>query len=182
MDPICATPSARHLGDQFAPVLEKFKCRQRRSIVSCTPHQALHCGHSKCCPGTCSSRSSKRFGSPSKRHSATRHCCVSPSAAVKSSSSVILSYYCSPPSLKTQIPWLFPTKIRKAFALDSSKRGTSAGAVERKMQLPRQRGAKPAQERNEIIGRGPPPAGRMPFMSDSFLNRRSVALPGYAGT
>src|SRR4029077_19732061 len=68
--------------------------------------------------------------------------------------------------------------MRKAFALDSPKRGTSAGAVERKMQLPPQRGAKPAQERNEIIGRGPPPAGRMPFMSDSFLNRRSVALPG----
>jgi hypothetical protein len=39
-----------------------------------------------------------------------------------------------------------------------------------------QRGAKPAQERNEINGRGPPSAGRMPFMSDSTLSRRSAAL------
>ena len=41
-----------------------------------------------------------------------------------------------------------------------------------------QRGAKPAQARNEINGRGPPPAGRMPFMSDSTLSRRSAALSG----
>src|SRR5262249_17725934 len=68
---------------------KKFKCRQRRSIVSCTPHRVPHCGHSKCCPRTCSKRSSKRFGSPSKRHSTTRHCWPRPSAAVKSSSGVM---------------------------------------------------------------------------------------------
>ena len=39
-----------------------------------------------------------------------------------------------------------------------------------------EREAKPDQERNEINGRGPPPAGRMPFMSDSTLSRRSAAL------
>jgi hypothetical protein len=61
------------------------------ALVAFSDAHALHWGHSKCCPGTCSSRSSKRFGSPSKRHSATRHCCESPSAAVKSSSGVILS-------------------------------------------------------------------------------------------
>src|SRR5260370_60291 len=49
-------------------------------------------------------------------------------------------------------------------------------AVERRIPLPSQRGAKPDQERNEINGRGPPPAGRMPFMSDSTLIRRSAAL------
>src|ERR1700746_90349 len=58
-------------------------------MVSCTPHRVPHSGHSKCCPGTCSSRSSKRFGSPSKRHSPTRHFGSKPSAAVKSSSGVI---------------------------------------------------------------------------------------------
>src|ERR1700746_1308076 len=58
-------------------------------MVSCTPQRVPHCGHSKCCPRTFSNRSSKRFGSPSKRHSTTRHCCPRPSAAVKSSSGVI---------------------------------------------------------------------------------------------
>ena len=69
---------------------KKFKCRQRLSMVSCTPHKALQSGHSKCSPGRCSIRNSKRLGSPSKRHWATRHCLPSPSAAVKSSSGVIL--------------------------------------------------------------------------------------------
>ena len=69
---------------------KKFICRQRLSMVSWTPHEALQTGHSKCSPGTCSSRNSKRLGSPSKRHSATRHCRPNPSAAVKSSSGVIL--------------------------------------------------------------------------------------------
>src|SRR5271157_6525909 len=59
-------------------------------MVSCTPDKALQCGHAKCSPGTCSMRNSKRLGSPSNRHSATRHCLPSPSAAVKSSSGVIL--------------------------------------------------------------------------------------------
>jgi hypothetical protein len=40
--------------------------------------------------------------------------------------------------------------------------------------VPPQRGAKPAQERNEINGRGSPPAGRMPFISDSTSSRRSA--------
>ena len=81
---------------------KKFICRQRLSIVSWTPHEALQTGHSKCSPGTCSSRNSKRFGSPSKRHSATRHCRPSPSAAVKSSSGVILLIE-STAALKMQI-------------------------------------------------------------------------------
>ena len=69
---------------------KKFICRQRLSMVSWTPHEALQTGHWKCSPGTCSSRNSKRLGSPSKRHWATRHCRPKPSAAVKSSSGVIL--------------------------------------------------------------------------------------------
>jgi hypothetical protein len=43
------------------------------------------------------------FGSPSKRHSATRHCRPKPSAAVKSSSGVILLIE-STTALKMQIP------------------------------------------------------------------------------
>src|SRR5208337_982440 len=65
----------------------------------------------------------------------------------------------------------FATKVPKASAVDRPQR-----AVERRIPLPSQRGAKPDQERNEINGRGPPPAGRMPFMSDSTLIRRSAAL------
>src|ERR1700745_1062436 len=91
MDPVCATPGAWHLGDCSQRYWKKFKCRQRLSVGSWTPHKALHCGHSKCSPGTCSRRSSKRFGSPSKRHSLTRHWRPNPSAAVKSSSGVIPS-------------------------------------------------------------------------------------------
>jgi hypothetical protein len=58
-------------------------------MVSCTPQGVPHWGHAKCSPRTCSSRSSRRFCSPSKRHSTTRHCCPRPSAAVKSSSGVM---------------------------------------------------------------------------------------------
>src|SRR6266481_8212802 len=63
-----------------------------------------------------------------------------------------------------------------AFALDSLWRGTSQELSNAKCSNLSQRGAKPAQARNEINGRGPPPAGRMPFMSDSTLSRRSAAL------
>jgi hypothetical protein len=43
MDPICATPSARHLGDQFAPVLEKVQMPPAAldSVVHATPSFAL---------------------------------------------------------------------------------------------------------------------------------------------
>ena len=34
---------------------KKSICRQRRSMVSWTPHKSLQTGHSKCSPGTCSS-------------------------------------------------------------------------------------------------------------------------------
>jgi hypothetical protein len=151
---------------------KKFKCRQRLSMVSCTPHKALHCGHSKCSPGTCSSRSSRRFGSPSKRHWATRHCRPRPSAAVKSSSGVILS---TPVHDQAKRKLLLASRTT-AFAVDSPRRGTSQALSNAKCSYLLQRGAKPAQERNEINGRGPPPAGRMPFMSDSTLSRLRSAL------
>jgi hypothetical protein len=88
-------PSVRHqvrgtLATRSQRYWKKFKCRRRLSMVSCTPDKALQCGHSKCSPGACSMRNSKRLGSPSNRHSATRHCLPSPSAAVKNSSGVIL--------------------------------------------------------------------------------------------
>ena len=152
---------------------KKFKCRQRLSMVSCTPDKALQRGHSKCSPGVCSSRSSKRFGSPSKRHWATRHCRPSPRAAVKSSSGVMLAND-SNPHPKRKSPFSSPRP--GPFAADSPWRGTSQELSNAKGSYPPERAAKPAQGRNEINGRGPPPAGRMPFMSDSTLNRRSAAL------
>src|SRR6266478_7119724 len=83
------------------------------------------------------------------------------------------------PSLpnKTQIPpACLQNKVPKAFGLTDRSEERAQRAVERKIPLPSQREAKPDQERNEINGRGPPPAGRMPFMSDSTLIRRSAAL------
>ena len=170
MHPVGATPSARHLGHQFAAVLEKVKCRQRRSMVSWTPHKALQRGHSKCCPGTCSSRNSKRFGSPSKRHSATRHCCPSPSAAVKSSSGVILPtpVQCHP---KRKLLLAFRTKSQKPLRSTARSEERAKGSRTQNTVTFLSAGAKPDQGRNEINGRGPPPAGRMPFMSDLTLIR-----------
>jgi hypothetical protein len=95
-------------------------------MMSCTPHKALQRGHSKCSPGTCSIRNSKRLGSASKRHSATRGCLPSPSAAVKGSSGVILL---TPVPLTQNANLLIGsrTRVSKAFALESPQRGTSQG-------------------------------------------------------
>jgi hypothetical protein len=113
---------------------KKFKCRQRLSIVSWTPHKALHCGHSKCSPGTCSSRSSKRFGSPSKRHSLTRHWRPNPSATVKSSSGVIpftpVHHHPERKSLFASRPT--SERLLRLIAVARNERR----AVERKIQLP----------------------------------------------
>jgi len=153
---------------------KKFKCRQRLSMVSCTPHKALQCGHSKCSPGTCSRRSSSRFGSPSKRHWLTRHCGESPSAALKSSSGVILLM--SPPSLQKQIP-ARSSSAKFLLRLTASGEERAKRLSNAKASYLPERGAKPAQGRNEINGRGPL-AGRMPFMSASTLNRLRAALQG----
>ena len=144
-------------------------------MMSCTPHKALQRGHSKCSPGTCSIRNSKRLGSASRRHSATRRCLPSPSAAVKGSSGVILL---TPVPLTQNANLLIGsrTRVSKAFGLRARSEERVKGYRTQNTVTVLQRGAKPAQERNEINGRGPPPAGRMPFMSDSILNRRSAAL------
>src|SRR5206468_9598602 len=104
-----------------------------------------------------------------------RHCRPTPSAAVKSSSGVMLltPAHRHP---KCKPPCLAPEQSPQAFAVESPRRGTSQRLLNAKYRYRPQRGAKLAQERNEINGRGPPPAGRMPFMSDSLLNRRSAAL------
>jgi hypothetical protein len=86
--------------------------------------------------------------------------------------------YFSPPSLKTQIAVCLPNKIPKTFAVDSRGEERAKRLSNAKYSYRPQRGAKPAQGRNEINGRCPPPAGRMPFMSDSTLSRRSAALYG----
>src|SRR5271165_6312517 len=77
---------------------------------------------------------------------------------------------------KTQILGSPSEQSPKSFCRLTAAARNERSAVERKIPLPSQRGAKPDQERNEINGRGPPPAGRMPFMSDSTLSRRSAAL------
>jgi hypothetical protein len=111
-------------------------------------------GHSKCSPGTCSSRNSKRLGSPSKRHWATRQCRPNPSAAVKSSSGVMFLMTTSLP--KRQIPGHSPSgAFQKGFCGRQRAARNERRAVERKLQLPSQRGAKPAQARKGINGGGP---------------------------
>ena len=77
---------------------------------------------------------------------------------------------------KTQMIGLPCEQSPKSFCRLTAVARNERSAVERKIPLPSQRGAKPDQERNEINGRGPPSAGRMPFMSDSTLSRRSAAL------
>src|ERR1700722_10095043 len=89
-------------------------------MVSWTPHEALQTGHSKCSPGTCSSRNSKRLGSPSKRHSATRHCRPNPNAAVKSSSGVICLFQST--LTKKTILCSTPDQVQKLLRLRSAAR------------------------------------------------------------
>ena len=136
--------------------------------------QGFTLGTLKMFPGTCSRRSSKPFGFPSKRHSATRHCRPRPSAAVEvllvSSFSIAVYDHRKRNSLSD------PAPSSRGLLRFEARGEERPRAVEREMQLPSQRGAKPAQARNEMNGRGPPPAGRMPFMSDSTLSRRSAAL------
>src|SRR6516165_1403687 len=89
-------PSLRHqvrgtLATSSQRYTKKFRCRQRRSIVSWIPHFWPHNAQSKCSARTCSIRNSSRLGSPSKRHSTTCHCLPNPSAALKSSSGVMLA-------------------------------------------------------------------------------------------
>ena len=62
-------------------------------------------------------------------------------------------------NLRSSVP---PEHVRKALRLTVGARNERR-AVERKIPLLTQRGAKPDQKRNEINGRGPPPAGRMPL-------------------
>src|ERR1700719_5088138 len=71
----------------------------------------------------------------------------------------------------------FRTKSQKLLQVDSRSE-ERAKCCRTQNTVTSQREAKPDQERNEINGRGPPPAGRMPFMSDSTLIRRSAALRG----
>jgi hypothetical protein len=143
---------------------KKFKCRQRLSMVSCIPHKALHCGHSKCSPATCSNRSSRRFGSPSKRHWATRHCRPRPQRCGKK------FFWChpaysSPRSPKTQMPLASRTT---AFAVDSPRRGTSQALSNAKCSyLPARSEACSREKRNKW--QGPPLAGKMP-LPGSALN------------
>ena len=153
MDPVLATPSARYLGHQFTTIHRKSSDAASLSgVVSWIGHKALQCGHSKCSPGTCSRRSSRPFGSPSKRHWLTRHCGESPSAALKSSSGVILLMR-SIIAPKANPRLVFLSQI--PFAADSLWRGTSQELSNAKASYLPERGAKPAQGRNEINGRGP---------------------------
>src|ERR1700738_4772747 len=71
----------------------------------------------------------------------------------------------------------FRTKSQKLLQVDSRSE-ERAKCCRTQNTVTSQREAKPDQERNEIMCRGPPPAGRMPFMSDSTLSRRSAALRG----
>src|SRR6476620_4459466 len=84
-------------------------------MVSWTPQEAWQTGHSKCSPGTCASRNSRRLGSPSKRHWVTRHCRPKPSAAVKSSSGVILFMESTITPNANPSPVGFPNKIPTRF-------------------------------------------------------------------
>src|ERR1700686_5009838 len=78
---------------------------------------------------------------------------------------------------KAQVPPGLPfEQSSKSFCRLTAAARNERSAVERKIPLPPKRGAKPDQERNKINGRGPPPAGRMPFMSDSTLIRLSAVL------
>src|ERR1700747_461523 len=124
-------------------------------MVSCTPHRVPHSGHSKCCPGTCSSRSSKRFGSPSKRHSPTRHFGSKPSAAVKSSSGVITA-----------------TKLRIGFCAIATQESSKRLFLQKSDSYPlRNLEQRSRSKRNKW--RGPPSAARegsSPFMPDWFLS------------
>src|SRR6202011_2641008 len=111
MDSVGATPSPRHPGHQFAAVLEKVHMPPASfdGVVNST--QSFADRALEMFPGTCSSRNSKRLGSPSKRHSATRHCRPNPSAAVKSSSGVILLIE-STLTQNANPPPLFGTRIK----------------------------------------------------------------------
>src|SRR6201982_2201027 len=124
-------------------------------MVSCTPHRVPHSGHSQCCPGPCSSRSSKRFGSPSKRHSPTRHFGSKPSAAVKSSSGVITA-----------------TKLRICFCAIATQESSKRLFLQKSDSYPlRNLEQRSRSKRNKW--RGPPSAareGRRPFMPDWFLS------------
>src|SRR5208283_1567360 len=97
------------------------------------------------------------------------------SAAVNSSSGVMHSIL-RRLLAKMQIAALGRSEVPKALAIGSLRRGTSQRLSNAKYSYPPQRFAKPAQDRNEINGMGPPPAGGMPFMSDSILNGLSGAL------
>ena len=60
-------PSVRHqvrgtLATSSQRYWKKFVCRQRLSMVSWTPHDALQTGHWKCSPGTCSSPQFQTLG------------------------------------------------------------------------------------------------------------------------
>src|SRR5271165_4584130 len=130
-------------------------CRQRRSMVSCTPQRVPHCEHAKCSPRTCSSRSSKLLGSPSKRHSTTRHCCPSPSAVVKSSSGVMALANC-----ELAFAQIATEKSSKRLFLRKSDRHPLLNLEQRSR-----------SKRNKW--RGPPSAARegsSPFMPDWFLS------------
>src|SRR5208337_3546019 len=90
MDSVGATPSPRHPGHQFAAVLEKVHMPPASfdGVVNST--QSIADRALEMFPWHVLESQFQRLGSPSKRHSATRHCRPNPSAAVKSSSGVIL--------------------------------------------------------------------------------------------
>src|ERR1700760_4148949 len=145
-------------------------------MVSWTPQEALQTGHSKCSPGTCTSRNSKRFGSPSKRHSATRHCRLKPSAAVKSSSGVILLIESTAP-LKIQIHLFdFLDQSTNSFCDgETVARNELRGyQTQNAVTFPARSEACSSEKRNKW--RVTTKWGGRPFMPDSTLNRRSVAL------
>ena len=124
-------------------------------MVSWTPHEALQTGHWKCSPGTCSSRNSKRLGSPSKRHSATRHCRPNPSAAVKSSSGVILLIESTVhPKCKSTPLFGFPSKVPTAFAglRDRSEERAKGLSTQKTVTFPARSQACSSEKRNKWRG------------------------------
>jgi hypothetical protein len=90
-----------------------------------------------------------------------------PSQALKSSESGSIVFLLHVVLLLVGNVRIFIFELEQCFFEVGLRSGVLAwiwrSAVKRKIPLPSQRGAKPDQERNEINGRGPPPAGRMPL-------------------
>ena len=177
MDSVSATPGARHPGHQFAAVLEKVQMAPASLEGVVHSAQCLTVRTLKVLPGNVLDSQFQSFGFTLKSafdHSpllAQSQCC---------GKKLFRCHLLIPvhPHQKDNSPARLPQPGSKAFALESPearKRAKGCSRTQNSVTV-LQCGAKPAQGRNEINGRGPPPAGRMPFMSDSTLNRRRAAL------